>query len=373
MSTVYKEVPFFPPHRGVRFVISLIIGIGVPTILGCPEAPHSDASVEASAPTSGQGDYQFRVKYRSDILPRPVLAMLAGAHGGFAVDRRPERGEVYFAVKGAGLIRLRSDLSQAEMLQTAEVMRPKHLHNAELVSREDGSAYLLFPSPDTGEVFATDLDGKLIATLEHPPEGFAFDRDLVTTYFREGGAFKPTDVTELNQTWFIPTGYSDLDAVLTAHVHPDDGPHPEWRPESFGNRGEKPEEFFTAHGVTIEPDGETLSVTDRVHHEIDRFKSDGTYLNSIPFPEGSQPCDIDYFEDLAVVASLVAPKEGEGAPIYLLKNDEIVSTVLPRDELGLDKFHRIHHAVLHRVDGRLMIIALAWMPGDFAVLEQVTH
>lgn len=43
---------------------------------------------------------------------------------------------------------------------------------------------------------------------------------------------------------------------------------------------------------------------------------------------------------------------------------------MPKEELGREKFQRIHNAVLHRIDGKLYIIARAWNPGDFSILVQ---
>ena len=86
---------------------------------------------------------------------------------------------------------------------------------------------------------------------------------------------------------------------------------------------------------------------------------------------GSLPCDIDYLGRYAVVAALDGPDRSRGAPIYLLEDDRLVSTIFPKDDLGLVNFKHIHNAVLREAGGKLYIIAQAWNPGDFAVLEQV--
>jgi hypothetical protein len=70
---------------------------------------------------------------------------------------------------------------------------------------------------------------------------------------------------------------------------------------------------------------------------------------------------------------LDGPDTSKGAPIYLLENDHLISTILPKDELGLTNFKHVHNAVLRQQGDKLYIIAQAWNPGDFAVLEQVTH
>jgi hypothetical protein len=50
----------------------------------------------------------------------------------------------------------------------------------------------------------------------------------------------------------------------------------------------------------------------------------------------------------------------------------LVSTLFPKDDLGLENFKHVHNAVLRQIGGRLYVIAQAWNPGDFVILEQVT-
>ena len=44
---------------------------------------------------------------------------------------------------------------------------------------------------------------------------------------------------------------------------------------------------------------------------------------------------------------------------------------LPLEELGLTNFMHIHNAVLRQIGKKFYLIAQAWNPGDFTVLEQV--
>ena len=73
----------------------------------------------------------------------------------------------------------------------------------------------------------------------------------------------------------------------------------------------------------------------------------------------------------SVVGALDGPDRSKGAPIYILENDHLVSTIMPKEELGLANFKHVHNAVFREIDNRLYIIAQAWDPGDFAILEQV--
>jgi hypothetical protein len=45
---------------------------------------------------------------------------------------------------------------------------------------------------------------------------------------------------------------------------------------------------------------------------------------------------------------------------------------MPKEDLGLANFKHIHNAVLREYGNKYYLIAQAWNPGDFAILEQVT-
>jgi hypothetical protein len=72
-----------------------------------------------------------------------------------------------------------------------------------------------------------------------------------------------------------------------------------------------------------------------------------------------------------VIGCLHGPDREKGAPVYIVKDGKVVSTIMPKEELGLERFTHIHNAVMVEVGQRLFLIAQAWNPGDFAVLEQV--
>jgi len=114
-----------------------------------------------------------------------------------------------------------------------------------------------------------------------------------------------------------------------------------------------------------------VDIADRANGEIDRFSPDGKYLSTVNMPKDSFPCDTYYLGDYIAVASLNNPDKTKGAAIYIMKNDQLVSTILPREELGLTNFMHIHNAVLRQIGKKYYLIAQAWNPGDFAILEQV--
>jgi hypothetical protein len=76
-------------------------------------------------------------------------------------------------------------------------------------------------------------------------------------------------------------------------------------------------------------------------------------------------------DEFAVVGSLYGPDRSKGAPIYLLENDQLVSTIMPKEDLGLPNFTHVHNAALKKINGKLYVIAQAWNPGDFAIFEQI--
>jgi len=321
--------------------------------------------------TSGNGKYKFRVLYTSSHLPQEAQAVLKGAHGGFAIDLRPGKGETYFSLKGAGIIQISPDLKSTRMLPTAPEMKGTNLHNTTIWYAQDGSPFLAFPSNEAQRVFTTTVDGNLVHTLMPPTPGTDLGHPAANDYFTNGGAFIPTDVEQLDGLMYIVTGYSKLDFVLTARILGVKPFNARWNDLAFGGKGTGPGQFGTGHGITVPPGKKRLDVADRPNSEIDRFTKSGQYLSTLRTPLGSFPCDIHYLGNKAVIGALHGPDRSKGAPIYLYENDELVSTIMPKEDLGLTNFQHVHNAALREVNGKLYVIAQAWNPGDFAILEHV--
>lgn len=359
----------FSDQLGSVLVLSLLVTWFVHPAAGEPEKAQA-------VPVTGDGPLQFRVKQTRDILPESARDVLEGAHGGFTVDRRDGKGETYFALKEAGIMRISADLSSVHMLDTPSRVKNANLHNTTIWYDDDGEAYLAFPANNEGAVFTTDLNGNLIHTLSTPSGNTTFQTEDVSNYFKNDGKFVPTDVEQVDGTYYVTTGYSPLDYVLTGQIQSDpasDDVQVNWGQLAFGGKGEKQEKgkFGTGHGIT-ERDHH-LHVSDRKFAQIDRFDTGGSYLSTLSLPDGSYPCDVDFSGSYAVVPCLHGPDRSKGAPIYVMQNEEIVSTVMIKEDLGLDNFQHIHNAVLKQRDGKWYIIAQSWNPGDFVILEQVTE
>ena len=321
---------------------------------------------------SGQGKMRFKVMTTSEILPEEAKKALKGAHGGSAVDHRPGKGETYFFLRGAGIVQLSADMKSAKMIPTDDAMKNANMHNTSIWYGADGSGYLAFPGNEVGKIFTTDLNGKLLNTLDKPAAGQDMGSAFVNDYFAKNKNFAPTGVDYLDGRYYVSTGYCDLDTVLTAQIN--------WNPFSaswfdlcFGGRGKEVGKFGTGHSITVPIGLKRVDVADRANAEIDRFTRFGQYLSTVKLPAGTLSCDIDYLGNYAVVPTLRMPEEGKAAPIYVLENDQVISTIWPKEELGLANFQHIHNAVLREVGGKYYIIAQAWNPGDFVVLEQVTE
>ena len=217
----------------------------------------------------------------------------------------------------------------------------------------------------------TGLDGKLDAVLTAPDAGVDLGNPVPNEYFKSKGPFVPTDVEQLDGKLYITTGYSKLDYVLTARILKTSPVELAWNNLSFGGKGTEPGQFDTGHGITVPPKLKRLDIADRANGEIDRFSPDGKYLSTIKMPKDSFPCDTYYLGKYTAVASLNNPDKTKGAAIYILENDQVISTILPKEELGLTNFMHIHNAVLRQIGKKYYLIAQAWNPGDFAILEQV--
>ena len=328
------------------------------------------ANARPLAPVSGQGRMRFKVFATSERLPEEAKRVLASAHGGFAVDERPGRGETYFALRGAGILRISADMKQIQLLPTAPAMKNLNLHNTAIWYANNGAAYLAFPANDAGLIFTTTLEGKLLHTLGIPTAGQDLGFPAVNDYFARGGKFAPTDVAYLDGQYYITTGYCDLDYVLTARVSFNPF-NVTWSDLSFGGRGNAAGQFGTGHGITVPPGVKRVDVSDRPNSRVERFTRYGHYLSTLALPAGSLPCDINFFGPYSVVPALDGPDRTKGAPIYVMQGDQIISTIMPKEELGLANFQHIHNAVMRQFGGKIYIIAQSWNPGDIVILEQV--
>ena len=322
-------------------------------------------------PTSGQGALKFKVLYMRDHFPAEVVAAIDKAHGGFDVDRREGKGETYFALPDVGIIQISADLKTTRLIKTPAALKKANAHYVTVWTTTEGTPYLSFPANDVGKIFTTTLDGKLVHTLEAPGATMDFKHQAVNTYFSEGGKFVPTGVTHVDGMLYVTTGYSELDYILGAKLTSLKPLEANWYPLAFGGKGDEPGQFGTGHHITVPYGTKRLDASDRANAEIERYSADGTYVETLPLIKGSFPCSIDYEAGYAVVACLFGPNKEKGAPLYILEGNNLVSTVMLKEELGVETFQHLHGAVIRKINGKFYIIAQSWNPGDIVILEQV--
>ena len=336
------------------------------------------ASLDAAGATaakvpgvSGQGEMKFKVLYTSDHLPPEARKVLVDAHGGFAVDRRPGQDETYFALPGAGIVQISADFKTINMVDTPDEMRKINLHDTNIWYDKDGTPFLVFPANSEGKIFTTTLDGKLVHKLDAPTANDKFEQQAVHDYLLGGGNFAPTAVEYLEGLYYVTTGYCNLDYVLTAKVTREKEFEAAWNDLAWGGKGNAIGQFNTGHGITKVPGEELLDVADRPNSRFERFTRYGHFVSLNAMPSGSLPCDINYLDhQYSVVPALEGPDKKKGAPIYVLEHGKLVSTVMIKEDLGLPNFTHIHNAAIRKIGTKFYIMALAWNPGDFAILEQ---
>ena len=321
--------------------------------------------------TSGQGALKFKVLYTRDHFPAEVVTAIDKAHGGFDVDRRQGKGETYFALPGVGIIQISADLKTTQLIDTPAELKKANAHYVTVWTTSAGTPYLSFPANDVGKIFTTTMDGQLVHTLEAPDAMTDFKHQAVNTYFSEGGKFVPTGVTHIDGMLYVTTGYSDLDYILGAKLTNLEPLEASWYPLAFGGKGDEPGQFGTGHHITVPYGTNRLDASDRANAEIERYSPDGTYLETLSLIKGSFPCSIDYEAGYAVVACLFGPNQDKGAPLYILEGNNLVSTVMLKEELGVKTFQHLHGAVIRKINGKFYIIAQSWNPGDIVILEQV--
>ena len=91
------------------------------------------------------------------------------------------------------------------------------------------------------------------------------------------------------------------------------------------------------------------------------------------------PCDFEFFVTndklYGVAGALSAPKGSvdTGASIYIVDMEtlKVVSTIKPKDELGLAGCAHLHDVFPTVDDGVVTLFCQGWNGGDFAVLAQM--
>jgi len=311
--------------------------------------------------TSGQAPFAFSLCRDLDSLPARARECEVNLHGGFAVDRRPGGG-IYYGMPGCGLMRISPDLERQEIIGLPAELESVNFHSTRLIDL-DGEPRLVLPANDAEMVVVLSLDGALELRLPRPE---------LDAYQQRETPFKPTDAAYADGTLYVADGYG------ANHISTADLRARAWT-GSFAGKTDDPAApglFGTAHGLSFRPGGRELAIADRPHARFQHFGHDGHFHSAHATPHGSKPCGIDYLEQggrwYGLVSSLDDPEQGRAAPIYVLDAEsyEVLSTIRPKQDLGVEQADHIHNAVWYRHRGRLYLVCQAWNPGHYFVLAQ---
>jgi hypothetical protein len=312
--------------------------------------------------TRQSGSAPFAFTYRDDLrnLPEAALANETKLHGGFAVDRRPGFGHLYYGMAGCGLLRISPDLTVQEVIGLPPQYQNVNFHSTKIGNFE-GKPRLFLPANNDAMVAIVTLDGDVEATLTRPE---------YEEYQAAEVIFKPTDTVMVGEQLIVADGYG-ANYISTADLHTHT-----WV-SHFGGKTSDPDHhgrFGTAHGINLTPHHH-LAIADRPHSRIAITSQTGDWIGSHGLPAGSRPCGIDFTgwqgQSYAVIGSLDDPEKGRPAPIYILDADyHLISTIRPKEDLGIEQADHIHNVIWYQHNGKLYLICQAWNPGRFFVLEQ---
>jgi hypothetical protein len=313
---------------------------------------------------SGQSPFVFA--YCEDLrrVPEKALPFEQGLHGGFAVDKRPGYGHVYYGMAGCGLLRVSPDLTAQDIIDLPPNLTGTNFHSTK-IGEFEGKVRLFMPANGDAMVAIVTLDGDVDFILSKPE----FEE-----YQKADQAFRPTDTVQEGNRLFVADGYG------ANYISSADLSTRKWtgifggKTDNLADHGK----FGTAHGINRSPvHHHHLAIADRPHSRFEIVTYDGKPAASYGLPAGSRPCGIDYIQWknrwYAVAGSLDDPEKDKGrpAPIYVLDAStyEVLSTIRPKEDLGIERADHIHNTVWHVHDGDLYLICQSWNPGFYFVLE----
>ena len=317
-----------------------------------------------SVKTSGQEPFVFA--HREDLynLPSAAREQEVNLHGGFAVDARYGYGQIYYGMPGCGIMRVDADMQKQEIISLPDDLAPLNYH-ATKIGEFDGGLRLFLPANNDEMVVVLTLDGEVDFTLPRP----VFDE-----YQTEEAVYKPTDTVLIGNQLYIADGYGS-NYIISADVKTH-----QWT-GIFGGKTQDPNEdgkFATAHGININPTHNQLDIADRPHSRIQVHSAEGRFLASHKLPSGSFLCGVSYLKYQSRWYTAIGclrddPEELRPAPIYIIDTEsyELLSTIRPKEDLGIELAEHLHNVALHIHNGQLYLVCQAWNPGHYFVLQQV--
>ncbi|MEL7235063.1 MAG: hypothetical protein AAFV33_25665 [Chloroflexota bacterium] len=311
---------------------------------------------------SGTVPYVFALREDLDVLPDVVRASEINLHTGFATAAD---GSMYYTLQGVGIIHISADMRQQAVIPIASDYREMNFHSTRIATI-NGEERLIFT--------ANDHECVIVMTLEGEPD-FTLARPTRPPYDNPETDYKPTDAMLVGDKLYVADGYAanyisvvDIGSKEWVSIY---GGHTEDRTENG--------KFRTAHGLALAPDGKHLIIADRWNSRLQVHDLNGAFVTSHHLPYNAWLCNLNLIQWdgrwLGVIACLydVDEEKKRPAPIFVIDATtfEILSTIRPKEDFGVERAQRMHNAVWHVHNGKLFIVCHSWNPGKFMILEQV--
>ncbi|MEM7030248.1 MAG: hypothetical protein AAF629_11825 [Chloroflexota bacterium] len=313
---------------------------------------------------SGQEPFVFTQRKDLNNLPAAAQPHEVDLHGGFDIDNRPGFGQIYYGMPGCGIMRIDGDLGKQEIISLPDDLKPLNFHSTK-VGNFDGQTRLIMPANGDQKVAILTLEGEV---------DFVLPRPTFEEYQDKEAPYSPTDAVLVDDELYIADGYGS-NYISAANVKTQ-----EWTGIFGGKTDDKTEngKFATAHGINLNPVHNHLDIADRPHSRVQTHHTHGGFIASHnKFPQGAFLCGISYLQYqnkwYAVIGCLKDPDEDRPAPIYILDAEtyELLSTIRPKEELGIELAQHLHNVMLHVHNDELYLICQAWNPGHYFVLQKV--
>ena len=312
---------------------------------------------------SGQAPFVFNHRKDLSNLPSAAKEQEINLHGGFDIDTRDGYGQIYYGMPGTGIMRIDANLQRQNIIRLPDELKPLNFHSTK-IGEFDGKWRLFLSANDDEQVVILNFEGEVDFILPRP----VFDE-----YQAQEAPYEPTDTVLVGNQLYIADGYGS-NYITSADVKTQ-----KWT-SIFGGTTDNPEEngkFATAHGINLNPIHHHLDIADRPHSRIQVHHGDGHFVASHKLPSGAFLCGISYLEVqerwLAVIGCLRDPQEGRPAPIYIIDAStyELLSTIRPKEDLGIEPAQHLHNVVLHVQDDHIFLVCQSWNPGHYFVLQKV--
>lgn len=311
---------------------------------------------------SGQAPFVFAHARELGALPAAARPYEVDLHGGFAVDPRTGFGQIYYGMPGCGILRVDANLRRQEIITLPDSLKPLNFHSTK-IGQFDGKWRLFLPANNDEMVVVLSVEGEV---------DFILPRPIFEEYQAQEVAYMPTDTVLVSNQLYIADGYG-ANYITSLDVSTQ-----EWT-GIFGGKSANPAEdgrFATAHGINFNPVHHHLDIADRPHSRIQSHGTNGHLITSHKLPAGAYLCGISYAEYqgrwYGAIGCLRDVEEGRPAPIYIIDAEsyDLISTIRPKEDLGIDLAQHLHNVVFHVHGGQLFLVCQAWNPGHYFVLQQ---